>query len=141
MMDLDSGLAKPFFKNMIKTRNFVIIETITLSSFCPFMNLFMHLGFDIHDIRTYCINLAIYNNSDNTMIIIINVCVRHISDGFMKCLKLPNKKMCDICNHKHVLDNVRTVTIICVLNVSRTITKTMLIHVLIVDLMLQSTVK
>ena len=44
---------------MIKTRNPVIIETITLSNFCPLMNLFMHLGFDINDIRTYGINLAI----------------------------------------------------------------------------------
>ena len=39
------------------------------------------------------------------------------------------------------LDNVRNVKISCVLNVSRTITKTMLIHVLIVDIILQSTVK
>ena len=25
---------------------------------------------------------------------------RNIFDGFMKCLKLPNKKMCEICNCK-----------------------------------------
>ena len=56
-MDLDSGLARAFFYNVVKTRNFVIIETITLSSFCPLMDLFMHLGFDINDIGTYGINL------------------------------------------------------------------------------------
>ena len=26
--------------------------------------------------------------------------VRDIFEGFMKCLKLPNKEMCDICNIK-----------------------------------------
>ena len=60
MMDLDSGLARAFFNNMIKTRNSVIIETITLSNFCPLMNLFMHLGFDIEDIRTYDTNFVIH---------------------------------------------------------------------------------
>ena len=59
MMDLDSGLARTIFSGMPKTNNLVIVETITLSNFCPLMNLFMYLGFDIHDIRTYGINLAI----------------------------------------------------------------------------------
>ena len=59
MMDLDSGLARAFFNNMIKTMNFVIIETITLANFCLIINLFSHLGFDMSDIRTYDINLII----------------------------------------------------------------------------------
>ena len=32
VMDLDSGLARAFFNNMIKTRNSVIIETVALSN-------------------------------------------------------------------------------------------------------------
>ena len=55
-MDLDSGLARTIFSGMLKTNNLVIVETITLSNFCPVMNLFMHFGFDINDIRTYVIN-------------------------------------------------------------------------------------
>ena len=59
-MDVSSGLARTFFSGMLKTTNLVIVETITLSNFCPLMNLFMHLGFDFVDIRTYGVNLIIY---------------------------------------------------------------------------------
>ena len=83
MMDLDSGLARTMFSGMLKTYNFVIVETIALSNFCPLMNLCMHLGFDVNDIRTYGINLAIYNDSNNTMIRSISGSVRNVFDGFM----------------------------------------------------------
>ena len=39
MMDLDSGLARACFNTMIKTKNFVIIEAITVSNCCPLMDL------------------------------------------------------------------------------------------------------
>ena len=99
-MDLSSGLARTIFSGMLKTTNLVIVETITLSNFCPLMNLFMHLGFDFVDIRTYGVNLFIYKDSKDTMMRSVNGCVKNIFEGFMKCLKLPNKKICDICNNK-----------------------------------------
>ena len=34
------------------------------------------------------------------MIRSVNGCVVNVFDGVMKCLKLPNKKICDICNNK-----------------------------------------
>ena len=60
----------------------------------------MHLGFDINDIRTYDINLVVYKKYNDTTVRSINGCVRNMFDGFMKCIKLPNKKICDICNNK-----------------------------------------
>ena len=56
---------------------------------------------------------------------------KHIFEGFMKCLKLPNKKMCDICNYKKKCFRqcVKCINKFC-FECSRTITKTMLIHVL-----------
>ena len=98
MMDLDSGLARAFFNNVIKTMNFAIIET--LSNSCPLMNLFMHLGFDTNHIRTYGINLVIYRIFNHTMARSLNGCVRNIFGCFMKCLNLHNKKICDICTNK-----------------------------------------
>ena len=34
------------------------------------------------------------------MIRSVNGCVRNIFHGFMKCMKLPNKEIYDICNNK-----------------------------------------
>ena len=96
-MDLDSGIARGIFSGMLKTNKFVIVETITWPIFCPRMNLLTHLGFNIEDINTYGINIVIYNDSNNTMIRHTTGSVRNIYDGFMNCLKLPNKKMCGIC--------------------------------------------
>ena len=77
-MGLDSGLARTVFSGMLKTNNPVIVETITLSNLCPIMNLFMHLGFGINDIKTHGINIVIYKDSNNAMIRSVNGCVRHI---------------------------------------------------------------
>ena len=60
------------------------------------MDLLTHLGFNIDDIRTYGISLVIYKDSNSTMIRNTTGSVRNISDGFMDCLKLDNKEMCDI---------------------------------------------
>jgi len=100
MMDLESGLARAFFNNMIKTKNFVIVETITWDSYSFIMNLFSHLGFDMSDVEAININLIIYKDSKDTMMRCINGSDRNIFDGFISCMKLPNKKMCDICNNK-----------------------------------------
>ena len=113
-----------------------IIETITSSNFCFILNLLTHLNiFNLEDIRTHDINIVIYKNSKDTMLRTMTGSANNIFEGFMKCIKLPNKKMCDICNNKkNVLENARNVKIRFVLNVSRIITKTMLIHVPIVDI-------
>ena len=103
MMDLDSGIARAIFSGMLKTNNCVIVETITWPNCCPLMNLRTHLGFTIEDIRTYGINLVIYKYYNNTMIRSTTGSVRNMYDGFMNCLKLPNKKMCDICNNKNTI--------------------------------------
>ena len=65
------------------------------------MNLLTHLEiFNIGDIKTYGINIVIYKNSKDTMVRTISDSHMNIYHGFMECLKLPNKKMCDICNNK-----------------------------------------
>ena len=100
MVSLTSGIARALFNHMTKTKNFVIIETITLSNFCPLMNLFMHLGFDIEDIRTYGINLVIYKDSKNTVIRSTTGSIKNAFGDFRTCSKLHNKEMCDICHYK-----------------------------------------
>ena len=65
----------------------------------------------------------------------------NIFEGFMKCLKLPNKKMCYVIIKRNVSENAKNVKIRFVLNVSRIITKTVSIHVLIVEIILKSKVK
>ena len=81
--------------------NIAMIETITSSNFCPLMNLFIHLEiFNMEEIRTYCINIVIYNNSKDTMVRTITASALNRFEGFMKCIKLPTKKMCDTCNNK-----------------------------------------
>ena len=54
--------------------------------------------------------------------------------GFMTCLKIPNKEMCDTCNYKKkgFRQCAKCKHKLCF--DSRIITKTMLIHVLIVDI-------
>ena len=100
MMDLDSGLARTIFSGMIKHTNFVIVETITLANFCPLMNLLTHLGFNTEDLRTYNTNFAVCKDSKDTVMTVTTGTARNIFEGFMRCIKLPNKKMCDICNYK-----------------------------------------
>ena len=136
MMGLDRNVVRPIFSKMVMYNNIAIIETITSSNFCFILNLLTHLDiFNIEDIRTYGINIVIFKNYKDKMMRATTGSVMNIFEGFMKCLKLPNKKMCDICNNKkNVLENARNVKIRFVLNVSRIITKTMLIHVPIVDI-------
>jgi hypothetical protein len=100
MFDLDSGIARAIFSGMIKTSNFVIVETITWPNYCFIMNLLTHLGFDVDDIKSYNINIVIYKNSHDAMMRVKSCSANNIFAGFMKCLKLPNKRMCDICNNK-----------------------------------------
>ena len=101
MMDLDRTVATSIFTKMVVYNNIAIIETITPDNFCFIMNLLTHLNiFDFGDIRTYDINVVIYKNSKNTMLRTTTGSANNIFEGFMKCIKLPNKKMCDICNNK-----------------------------------------
>ena len=85
---------------MMSTRSFVIAETITSDNFCFIFNLLEHIGFHRNDIRTYDINIVIYKNYKDAVTRTITGSAINIFEGFMKCLKLPNKKMCDICNNK-----------------------------------------
>ena len=99
-MDLSSDLVRAIFCDMMKENNCVIVETITCTNFCYILNLLSHLGFNTEDLRTYNTNFVIYKDSKDTMMTVRSDAVRNIFEGFMKCLKLPNKKMCDICNIK-----------------------------------------
>ena len=73
MMGLYRNVVRSFFSKMVMHDNIVIFETIRSSNFCPRMNLLTHLEiFNIDDIRTYGIHIAIYNNSKDTMVITIS---------------------------------------------------------------------
>ena len=102
MMDLDKHVVISIFSKMVIYNNIAIIETITSDNFCPLMNLLSHLDiFKIgEEINMYGINLVIYKNSKDTMLRTTTGSANNIFEGFMKCIKLPNKKMCDICNNK-----------------------------------------
>ena len=101
MMGLDRNVARSLFTKMVIYNNIAIIETITSDSCCPLMDLLVHLEiFHMEEIRTYGLNIVIYKSYKDTMIRTITVSALNIFEGFMKCIKLPNKKMCDICNNK-----------------------------------------
>ena len=85
---------------MIKTRNFVIAETIALYNFCFILNLLEHLGFNTDAIRMNNINVIIHKCFADNVVKLISTSDKNIFDGLMNWLKLPNKKMCDICNSK-----------------------------------------
>ena len=85
---------------MMSTRSCVIAETITSDNFCFILNLLEHIGFHTNDIRTYDINIIVHKTSKDKMLRTISDSHKNIYHGFMECLKLPNKKMCDICNSK-----------------------------------------
>ena len=44
--------------------------------------------------------LLFFEDSNKTMVRSTTGSVINIYDGFMNCLKLPNKEMCDICKNK-----------------------------------------
>ena len=101
MMGLDRHVASSIFSKMVMCNNIAIIETITSDSFCFILNLLTHLNiFKLEDIRTYDINIVIYKNSKDTMLRTITGSAMNLFAGFMKCIKSPNKKMCEICNNK-----------------------------------------
>ena len=102
MMDLDKHVAISIFSKMIMYNNIAIIETITSDNFCSFMNLLTHLEIYTmgHHISQFGVNFVIYKNSKDSLMRITTESATNIFEGFMKCLKLPNKKMCDICNNK-----------------------------------------
>ena len=64
------------------------------------MNLLEHLGFNTDTIRTNNINVIIHKCSADNVVKLIYTSDNNIFDGFMNWLKLPNNKMCDICNSK-----------------------------------------
>ena len=102
MMDLDKHVAISIFSKMIMYNNIAIIETITSDNFCSFMNLLTHLEIYTmgHHISQFGVNFVIYKNSKDSLMRITTESATNIFEGFMKCIKLPNKKMCDICNNK-----------------------------------------
>ena len=102
MMGLDRNVVRPIFSKMVMYNNIAIIETITPDNFCPFMNLLTHLEIHTmgHHISQFGVNFVIYKNSKDSLMRITTESAMNIFEGFMKCIKLPNKKMCDICNNK-----------------------------------------
>ena len=101
MMDLDRNVAISFFTKLVIYNNIVIIKTITSTNCCHLMNLLIHLDiFNMEEIRRYGMNSVIYKSSNDTMVRTITASALNIFEGFMKCIKLPNKKMCDICNNE-----------------------------------------
>ena len=101
MMDLDKHVAISIFSKMVMYKNVAIIETITSDNFCPFMNLLIHLEiYTMGHIRQFGVNIVIYKNSKDSLMRATIGSTTNIFEGFMKCIKLPNKKMCDICNNK-----------------------------------------
>ena len=131
MMGLDRTVAKSIFGKMVMCNNIAIIESITLSNICSILNLLEHIGVHTMNIRSYGMNIVIYKNSKDTMFRALTGSDLNKFEGFMKCIKLPNKKMCDMCNYKkkcfrQCVKCINKFWFEC----SRTITKTMLIHVL-----------
>ena len=76
-----------------------IVETIKEFNFMCILALSVHLGISIDNIVKCSVNLVIYKTHNKQVKVVYSDSDRNIFDGFMKCLKLPNKNMCDICNH------------------------------------------
>ena len=100
MLGLDRASARMVFNKMIILNNLAIVETIKESNFMYILALTTHLGISIDNTVNFNVNLVIYKKHNNKFRVVYNYSDRNIFDGFMKCLKLPNKKMCDICNYK-----------------------------------------
>ena len=64
------------------------------------LRIFVHLGFTIDKLINCDVNIVIYKKLSKQVKIVFSDSDRNIFDGFMKCLKVPNKKMCDICNYE-----------------------------------------
>ena len=95
---------------------------MTLPNCCPLMNLLAHLGFNVDNMRTYDINLVIYKDSKDSMMISMSGSDMNYLFWFYERLKLPNKHMCDICSNEHkCFRPCGKCKISCALGVSRTI--------------------
>ena len=134
MFNFDRNIANVIFIKMMSIINCVIAETITSDHFCFILNLLEHIGFHTNDIRTYDIDIILHKTSKYKMLRTISYYHMNIYHGFMECLKLPNKKMCDICSCKKCFRQCVKCEINGVLNVSIIIIKSILIHVHIVDI-------
>ena len=95
MMDLYRNVARSNFSKMVVYNNIAIIETITSDSFCFLLNLLEHIGFHANYTRIYDINVVIHKCSADKIVKLTSTSDKNLFDGFMNCLKLPNKKMCD----------------------------------------------
>ena len=82
------------------TGNIASVETITSYNIVPLVNCLHHIGFPMEDIITYNLNITMYKDYNKTMNRAMDGSVINMFESYMKCLKLPNKKMCDICNNK-----------------------------------------
>ena len=111
MLGLDIDSARMVFNKMIILNNMAIVETIKESNVMYILELTTHLGIGLGNISNCDANLVIYKTHNNKFRVVYSYSDKNIFDGFMKCLKLPNKKMCDICNYKkNVLGSVVNVT-------------------------------
>ena len=138
MMGLDGNVVISIFSKMVMYNNIAIIETITSFNFYFVLNLLTHLDiFNIEDIRPYGINIVICKNSKDTTVRTITASALNIFEGFMKCINyLTRKCVIYVIIKRHVLENAQNMKIRFVLNVSIIITKTMIIHVLVVHIIL-----
>ena len=97
MLSLDRGSAQIVFNKIIAYSNMAIVETIKESNFMYILALFVHLGISIDKIVKCSVNLVIYKTHNKQVKVVYSDSDRNIFDGFMKCLNIPNKNMCDIC--------------------------------------------
>jgi len=100
MLGLDRASARMVFNKIIEYNNMAIVETIKETNFMYILSIFVHLGFSIDKIVNCNVNMVIYKAPNREVKIVLTGADKNMFDGFMKCLKVPNKKMCDICNYK-----------------------------------------
>ena len=100
MLGLDRGSARIVFNKIIVFNNMAIVETIKEYSFMYMLRIFVHLGLSIDKLVKCDVNLVIYKTDNKKVKVVLSDYDRNMFDGFMKCLKLYNKNMCDICNYK-----------------------------------------
>ena len=61
----------------------------------------VHLGFNIDKLINCDVNIVTYKKLNKQGKLVFSDSDRNMFDGFMKCLKVPNTKICDICNYKN----------------------------------------
>ena len=100
MLGMDAYSAQKLFWNIISHGNHAITETITLNNIHFITVLFNHVGFDTKNSSEENVNIIMFKMSKTEVFYATYGSDKNVLEGFMKCLKLPNKKMCDICNYK-----------------------------------------